>query len=35
MSAAEIAAAKEAIAQLALPLDLLRTRRLAASRRGI
>src|SRR5450830_475925 len=34
MSAAEIAAAKQAIARLALPLDLLRTRRLAASRRG-
>jgi uncharacterized protein with von Willebrand factor type A (vWA) domain len=34
MTAAEIAAAKQAIARLALPLDLLRTRRLAASRRG-
>lgn len=34
MSAAEIAAAKQAIARLALPLDLLRTRRLAPSRRG-
>ena len=34
MTAAEIAAAKEAIARLALPLDLRRTRRLAASRRG-
>ncbi len=34
MSAAEIAAAKQAIARLALPLDLLRTRRLAASRNG-
>ncbi len=34
MSAAEIAEAKLAIARLALPLDLLRTRRLAASRRG-
>jgi len=34
MSAAEIAAAKEAIARLALPLDLVRTRRLAAARRG-
>ena len=34
MTAAEIAAAKEAIARLALPLDLVRTRRLAASRRG-
>ena len=34
MSAAEIAAAKQAIARLALPLDLLRTRRMAASRRG-
>ena len=34
MSAAEIAAAKQAIARLALPLDLLRTRRKAASRRG-
>jgi len=34
MTAAEIAAAKEAIARLALPLDLVKTRRLAASRRG-
>src|SRR5664280_1718603 len=34
MTAAEIAAAKQAIARLALPLDMLRTRRLAASRRG-
>jgi len=34
MSAAEIAAAKQAIAQLALPIDLVRTRRLAAARRG-
>ena len=34
MSAAEIATAKQAIARLALPLDLLRTRRLAPSRRG-
>ncbi len=34
MTAAEIAAAKEAIARLALPLDLVRTRRLAAARRG-
>jgi hypothetical protein len=34
MSAAEIAQAKAAIARLALPLDLLRTRRMAASRRG-
>ena len=34
MSAAEIAAAKQAIARLVLPFDLLRTRRLAASRRG-
>jgi len=34
MSAAEIAAAKQAIARLALPLDMLRTRRLAANRRG-
>ncbi len=34
MTAAEIAAAKQAIARLALPLDLLRTRRMAASRRG-
>jgi len=34
MTAAEIATAKEAIARLALPLDLVRTRRLAPSRRG-
>jgi uncharacterized protein with von Willebrand factor type A (vWA) domain len=34
MTAAEIAAAKEAIARLALPLDLQRTRRLAPSRHG-
>jgi len=34
MSAAEIAAAKQAIARLALPLDQVRTRRMAASRRG-
>ncbi|HEU5019745.1 MAG TPA: VWA domain-containing protein, partial [Pseudolabrys sp.] len=34
MSAAEIAAAKEAIARLALPLDLVRTRRLTSARRG-
>jgi uncharacterized protein with von Willebrand factor type A (vWA) domain len=34
MTAAEIAAAKEAIARLVLPLDLVRTRRLAPSRRG-
>jgi uncharacterized protein with von Willebrand factor type A (vWA) domain len=34
MTAAEIAGAKEAIAKLALPLDLVRTRRLAAARRG-
>jgi uncharacterized protein len=34
MSTAEIAAAKEAIARLALPLDLVRTRRMAASRHG-
>ncbi|HET7384445.1 MAG TPA: VWA domain-containing protein, partial [Pseudolabrys sp.] len=34
MSAAEIAAAREAIAQLALPLNLVRTRRLAPNRRG-
>jgi uncharacterized protein len=34
MTAAELAAAKEAIARLALPLDLVRTRRLAAARRG-
>jgi uncharacterized protein len=34
MTAAEIDAAKHAIARLALPLDMLRTRRMAASRRG-
>jgi uncharacterized protein len=34
MSAAEIAAAREAIARLTLPLDQVRTRRLAANRRG-
>jgi hypothetical protein len=34
MSATEIATAKEAIARMALPLDMVRTRRLAASRRG-
>ncbi len=34
MSAAEIAEAKRAIARLALPLDMLRTRRLSPSRRG-
>jgi uncharacterized protein len=34
MTNAEIAAAKAAIARLALPLDMVRTRRLAASRRG-
>ncbi len=34
MTAAEIAAAKEAIARLALPFDQVRTRRLAPSRRG-
>jgi uncharacterized protein with von Willebrand factor type A (vWA) domain len=34
MSSAEVAAAKEAISRLALPLDLVRTRRLAPSRRG-
>ena len=34
MSSAEIAAAREAIARLALPLNMVRTRRLAASRRG-
>jgi uncharacterized protein with von Willebrand factor type A (vWA) domain len=34
MTAAEIAAAKQAIARLALPLDMLRTRRLGPSRRG-
>ncbi|MEI9805094.1 MAG: VWA domain-containing protein [Pseudolabrys sp.] len=34
MTAAEIAKAKEAIARLALPLDLVRTRRLKANRHG-
>ncbi len=34
MTAGEIAAAKDAIARLALPLDMVRTRRLAAHRRG-
>ena len=34
MTVAEIAAAKQAIARLTLPLDLLRTRRMAPSRRG-
>ncbi|MGB8102779.1 MAG: VWA domain-containing protein, partial [Pseudolabrys sp.] len=34
MTAAEIAAAKDAIARLVLPLDQVRTRRLAPSRRG-
>ena len=34
MTAAEIAAAKQAIARLALPIDRVRTRRLAAARRG-
>ena len=34
MTAAEVAAAKQAIARLALPFDLVRTRRMAASRRG-
>ena len=34
MTAAEIAAAKQAIAKLALPLDLVRTRRLVTARRG-
>jgi uncharacterized protein len=34
MTAVEIAEAKQAIARLALPLDLLRTRRLAPSRHG-
>jgi len=34
MSAAEIAAAKQAIARLKLPLDLVRTRRLKPARRG-
>jgi uncharacterized protein with von Willebrand factor type A (vWA) domain len=34
MTAAEIAAAKDAIAKMTLPFDRLRTRRLAAARRG-
>jgi len=34
MTTAEIAAAKQAIARLALPIDLVRTRRLAAARHG-
>ena len=34
MSSAEVAAAKQAIARLVLPLDLVRTRRLSPSRRG-
>ncbi len=34
MSAAEIATARQAIARMALPLDMVRTRRLAAARRG-
>lgn len=34
MTTAEIAAAKDAISKLALPLDLVRTRRMAPSRRG-
>ena len=34
MTAAEIAAAKDAIARLALPLDLIKTRRLTPARRG-
>jgi uncharacterized protein with von Willebrand factor type A (vWA) domain len=34
MTTAEIAAAKQAIARLALPIELVRTRRLAAARRG-
>ncbi len=34
MSAAEIAAARDAIARMVLPLDLVRTRRLAPHRRG-
>jgi uncharacterized protein with von Willebrand factor type A (vWA) domain len=34
MTAAEIAAAKDAIARMALPLDMVKTRRLAAARRG-
>jgi uncharacterized protein with von Willebrand factor type A (vWA) domain len=34
MTSAEISAAKDAISKLALPLDLVRTRRMAPSRRG-
>jgi len=34
MTAAEIAAAKDAIARVALPLNMVRTRRLASARRG-
>jgi uncharacterized protein with von Willebrand factor type A (vWA) domain len=34
MTSAEIAAARDAIARLALPLDLVRTRRMTAARRG-
>ena len=34
MTAAEIAAAKEAISRLTLPLDEVRTQHMAASRRG-
>jgi len=34
MTAAEIAAAKEAIARMALPLDMIKTRRLSAARHG-
>ena len=34
MTAAEIAAAKAAIARMALPLDMIKTRRLTAARRG-
>jgi uncharacterized protein with von Willebrand factor type A (vWA) domain len=34
MSSAEVAAAKEAISRLALPLDMVRTRRMAPSRHG-
>jgi uncharacterized protein with von Willebrand factor type A (vWA) domain len=34
MSAAEIAIAKQAIARLALPIDMVRTRRLTSARRG-
>jgi uncharacterized protein with von Willebrand factor type A (vWA) domain len=34
MSAAEIAAAKQAITRLALPIDMVRTRRLTSARRG-